>query len=43
MLQNIGYGVAVKNAVPELKEVSDDILKINGAEGIYHYLNELLN
>jgi Cof subfamily protein (haloacid dehalogenase superfamily) len=43
MLKNIGYGVAVKNAVPELKEVSDDILKINGVEGIYHYLNELLN
>ena len=31
------------DCVPELKEVSDDILKINGAEGIYHYLNELLN
>ena len=43
MLQNIGYGVAVENSVPELKKVSDDVLKTAGVEGIYHYLNKLLN
>ena len=43
MLKNLGYGVAVENAVPELKAVSKHVLEKKGVEGIYQYLKKLVN
>ena len=42
MLKNLGYGVAVENAVPELKAVSKHVLEKKGVEGIYEYLKNLV-
>jgi|TARA_B100001964_G_C14210582_1_gene590323 hypothetical protein len=40
MLQNVGYGVAVFNAVEELKNVADQVLDIDGNFGIIDFLNK---
>ena len=40
MLQNVGYGVAVFNAVEELKNVADKVLEIDGSFGIIDFLNK---
>ena len=40
MLQNVGYGVAVFNAVEELKNVADQVLEIDGSFGIIDFLNK---
>jgi len=39
MLKNVGYGVAVSNAVEELKIVADHVLDIEGNLGIIDFLN----
>jgi len=39
MLKNVGYGVAVFNAVEDLKIVADHVLDIEGNLGIIDFLN----
>jgi HAD superfamily hydrolase (TIGR01484 family) len=43
MLGAVGHGVAMKNAVEELKEIADDIApKTNDEDGVMHYIKEKL-
>lgn len=39
MLRALGYGIAVENAVPELKEIADDITKEYGGHGIAAWID----
>lgn len=43
MLKAVGYGIAVNNSVKELKEVADEVLSIEGVEGIYQFLRNKIN
>lgn len=44
MLQKVKIGVAMKNAVPELKDIADTITESNDDKGIYKFLvNNLYN
>ena len=44
MLKNCGYGVAMINALPEVKRVADDITKKdNNYDGVIDYLKNIIN
>ncbi|WP_428911355.1 Cof-type HAD-IIB family hydrolase [Niallia sp. Krafla_26] len=43
MIDYAGYGVAMGNAIDELKNLANDITYTNEEDGIGHYLNDLLN
>lgn len=43
MLENVGIGVAMENAMDELKEKADYIAKSNDKHGVGKFLNEYLN
>lgn len=43
MLAYAGHGIAMGNAIEELKAVADDITKTNMENGIAHYLEEVLS
>lgn len=44
MLKKCGTGIALKNALPEVKDVADDITKYDhNHEGVIRYLTENLN
>ncbi|WP_338449074.1 Cof-type HAD-IIB family hydrolase [Niallia oryzisoli] len=43
MLDFAGYGVAMGNAITELKTVANDVTLTNEEDGIGYYLNDLLN
>jgi hypothetical protein len=42
MIQESGFGVAVENAVPDVKAVADHITLSNDAGGVEEVLRELL-
>ena len=43
MIEYAGIGVAMENAVPDLKRVANDIAKSSDDEGVAHYLKQILN
>ena len=44
MIKNCGKGIALINALEEVKNVSDDITKFdNNHDGVINYLKEFLN
>lgn len=43
MIKYAGYGIAMGNAIDELKEVAYDVTKSNEEDGVGHYLQKLLN
>jgi len=43
MLQYAGHGVAMENAIDELKKVANKKTKTNEEDGIAHYLKEVLS
>ncbi len=42
MVQKCGLGIAVANAIPELKEVADDFTLSNEEDGVAHYIDKNL-
>ncbi|MEA3201062.1 MAG: hypothetical protein QOE90_2490 [Thermoplasmata archaeon] len=40
LLRAVGHGMAVMNAVPELKEQADEVLLLPGGEGVAHWVSE---
>lgn len=40
LLRAVGFGIAVENAVPELKAEADEVLALPGGEGIAHWVTE---
>jgi hypothetical protein len=39
LLRAVGHGIAVSNAVPELKEQADEVVPLPGGEGIAHWIS----
>lgn len=42
ILQNVGKGVAVANAIPKIKEIADDVTECNNEDGVARYIEKLL-
>ena len=42
LMQNSGFGVAMGNALKEVKDVSDDVTLTNTEDGVIYYLNKIL-
>lgn len=43
MIQNCGFGVALANALPEVKEVAQDVTPLdNHHDGVIHYLEDMI-
>lgn len=42
MLRGVGYGVAMENALPEVKEVCQYVTKTNDQNGVAHMINQVL-
>ncbi len=43
MIENCGYGVALENALPEVKKVAKDITSLdNNHDGVMHYLQSII-
>ncbi len=42
MLQMCGTGVAMGNAIPEVKEIADAVTKSNNEDGVAYYLEQKL-
>jgi HAD superfamily hydrolase (TIGR01484 family) len=40
LLRAVGHGIAVLNAVPELKDEADEVVPLPGGEGIAHWVSE---
>lgn len=40
LLRAVGLGLAVENAVPELKQEADEVLPLPGGDGIAHWVSE---
>ena len=43
MIEYAGYGVAMGNAIDDLKNIAKEVTYTNEEDGIGHYLNDLLN
>lgn len=43
MLEFAGIGIAMENAVDELKNIANDVTLSNEDDGVAIYLNDLLN
>lgn len=43
ILQNVGKGVAVANAIPKIKEIADAVTKSNNEDGVARYIEKLLS
>ena len=42
ILQNVGKGVAVANAIPNIKEIADEIALSNDEDGVAKYIEKEL-
>lgn len=40
LLRAVGYGIAVLNAVPELKAEADEVVPLPGGEGVAHWVSQ---
>ncbi|MEE1290781.1 MAG: HAD hydrolase family protein, partial [Spirochaetota bacterium] len=43
MLKLCGKGIAMQNAIPQVKEIADEITLSNNEDGVARYLEKLLN
>ncbi|MCF6136809.1 Cof-type HAD-IIB family hydrolase [Alkalihalobacillus berkeleyi] len=43
MIEYAGYGIAMGNAIPELKNIANGVTKTNEEDGIAHFLTDLLS
>ena len=42
MISTVGYGIAMGNAIPEIKAAAKDITCTNNQDGVARYLEQLL-
>ena len=42
ILQNVGKGVAVANAIPKIKEIADAITESNNEDGVAKYIEKVI-
>lgn len=42
MISTVGYGIAMGNAIPEIKAAAKDITGTNNQDGVARYLEQVL-